>query len=120
MTSTSAGSSLHRSVAQLLADRPGHGGAGGRVAAAGAGPEVDQRRQADRHDNHASYANTSGQPRLSYAVHLQDGDNHYRPYRNAQGREIHIVDEKLCRKLPNGDPDFSDPDVFPTVWAERH
>jgi hypothetical protein len=24
----------------------------------------------------------------------------------------------LCRKLPNGDPDFSDPEVFPTVWAE--
>jgi len=69
---------------------------------------------------HASYPNTSGQPRLSYAVHLQDGDNHYRPYRNAQGREIHIVDEKLCRKLPNGDPDFGDPDVFPTVWAEGH
>lgn len=67
---------------------------------------------------HASYPNTSGQPRLAYAVHLQDGDNHYRPYRNAQGREIHIFDEKLCRKLPNGDPDFSDPDVFPTVWSE--
>lgn len=67
---------------------------------------------------HASYPNTSGQPRLSYAVHLQDGDNHYRPYRNAQGREIHIFDEKLCRRLPNGDPDFSDPDVFPSVWSE--
>ena len=68
---------------------------------------------------HASYPNRSGHPRLSYAVHLQDGDNHYRPCRDAQGREIHIIDEKLCRKLPNGDPDFSDPDVFPTVWAER-
>jgi hypothetical protein len=69
---------------------------------------------------HASYPNTSGQPRLAYAVHLQDGDNHYRPYRDAQGKEIHIFDEKLCRKLPNGDPDFSDPDVFPTVWSEGH
>lgn len=67
---------------------------------------------------HASYPNTSAQPRLSYAVHLQDGDNHYRPYRTAEGREIHIFDEMLCRKLPNGDPDFSDPDVFPTVWSE--
>ena len=67
---------------------------------------------------HASYPNTSGQPRLSYAVHLQDGDNHYRPYRNADGREIHIFDEQLCRRLPNGDPDFGDPDVFPTVWSE--
>jgi len=67
---------------------------------------------------HASYPNTSGQPRLSFAVHLQDGGNHYRPYRNAQGREVHIFDEKLCRKLPNGDADFSDPSVFPTVWSE--
>ena len=69
---------------------------------------------------HASYPNGSGQPRLSYAVHLQDGNNHYRPYRDVQGTEIHIIDEKLCRKLPNGDPDFSDPDVFPTVWTEGH
>lgn len=69
---------------------------------------------------HASYPNTSGEPRLSYAVHLQDGDNHYRLCRNAQGSEIHIFDEKLCRKLPNGEPDFSDPEVFPTVWSEGH
>jgi Phytanoyl-CoA dioxygenase (PhyH) len=68
---------------------------------------------------HASQPNTSGHPRLSYAIHLQDGDNHYRPYRTPEGREIHIFDEKLCRKLPNGDPDFSDPDVFPTVWSDR-
>ena len=67
---------------------------------------------------HASYPNTSGRPRLSYAVHLQDGGNHYRPYRNREGREIHIFDETLCRRLPNGDPDFSDPEVFPTVWSE--
>ncbi|HKW91846.1 MAG TPA: phytanoyl-CoA dioxygenase family protein [Methylomirabilota bacterium] len=67
---------------------------------------------------HASYPNTSGWPRLSYAVHFQDGDNHYRPYRDARGREVHIFDERLCRTLANGDPDFSDPDVFPTVWEE--
>jgi hypothetical protein len=29
-----------------------------------------------------------------------------------------MFDEKLCRKLPNGDPDFSDPAVFPTAWSE--
>lgn len=67
---------------------------------------------------HASYPNTSGQPRLSYAVHLQDGDNRYRPYRSRDGREVHMFDETLCRTLPNGDPDFSDPAVFPIVWAE--
>ena len=67
---------------------------------------------------HASFPNTSGQPRLSFAVHLQDGENRYRPYRNAQGNEVHIADEQLCRKLPNGDPDFSDPAVFPLIWSE--
>jgi ectoine hydroxylase-related dioxygenase (phytanoyl-CoA dioxygenase family) len=67
---------------------------------------------------HASSANTSGQPRLSLAVHMQDGDNHYKPHRNAEGREVHMFDEQLCRKLPNGDPDFSDPAVFPTIWSE--
>ncbi len=68
---------------------------------------------------HGSYANTSGQPRLSYAVHLQDGDNHYRPFTTAQGREVHMFDEKLCRKLANGEPDFSDPAIFPTIWSEE-
>lgn len=68
---------------------------------------------------HGSYPNTSGHPRLAFAVHLQDRDNHYRPYRNAEGREIHIFDEQLCRKLPSGDPDFGDPEVFPTVWSEE-
>lgn len=67
---------------------------------------------------HASLANTSGQPRLSYAVHMQDGDNHYRRHVNAAGREVHMFDEQLCRKLPNGDPDFSDPAIFPTIWSE--
>ncbi len=67
---------------------------------------------------HASLANTSGQPRLSYAVHMQDGDNHYVPHRDGEGREVHMFDEQLCRKLPNGDPDFSDPAIFPTIWSE--
>jgi ectoine hydroxylase-related dioxygenase (phytanoyl-CoA dioxygenase family) len=67
---------------------------------------------------HASYPNVSGKPRLSLAVHLQDGDNRYRPYCNAQGRDVHMFDEQLCRKLPNGDPDFSDPAVFPVIWSE--
>lgn len=68
---------------------------------------------------HASYPNTSPWPRLSFAVHLQDGDNRYRPFTNAQGREIHMIDEQLCRKCPNGDPDFTDPAVFPVLWNEQ-
>jgi Phytanoyl-CoA dioxygenase (PhyH) len=68
---------------------------------------------------HGSYPNTSGAPRLSYAAHYQDGENHYRALLDPQGRKVEMFDEKLCRKLPNGDPDFSDPAIFPTVWSEE-
>ena len=64
---------------------------------------------------HGSYPNRSQKHRLALAVHLQDRHNHYRAYTNDRGREIHIFDEQLCRRLPNGDPDFSDPDVFPVI-----
>lgn len=66
---------------------------------------------------HGSYPNRSQQPRQALAAHLQDRDNHYRPYFNAQGKEIHIFDEQLCRTLANGNPDFSDPAVFPVIWS---
>lgn len=69
---------------------------------------------------HGSYPNKSDKYRLALAAHLQDGDNHYRPFTNKQGREIHIFDEQICRKLPNGDPDFSDPAVFPVLWSAKN
>lgn len=68
---------------------------------------------------HGSYPNNSNSSRLAMAVHLQDDANHYRPYWNAKGQEIHIFDEVLCRKLQNGNPDFSDPAVFPVLWSEE-
>ena len=66
---------------------------------------------------HGSYPNHSSQHRQALAVHLQDKNNHYRPYINSQGKEIHIFDEQLCRRLPNGNPDFDDPSVFPVIWS---
>ncbi len=66
---------------------------------------------------HGSYPNRSQQHRLALAVHLQDQHNCYRPCFDFQGREIHIFDEQLCRRLPNGNPDFSDSNVFPVVWS---
>ncbi|MGL4882623.1 MAG: phytanoyl-CoA dioxygenase family protein [Waterburya sp.] len=67
---------------------------------------------------HGSYPNRSQKHRQALAVHLQDKDNHYRVYTNHQGKEIHIFDEQLCRRLSNGEPDFSDPDIFPVVWSK--
>lgn len=65
---------------------------------------------------HAARPNTAGRPRVSMAIHLQAGDNRYRPFTTADGREIHIFDERLCRRTPAGDPDFTDPAVFPVLW----
>jgi ectoine hydroxylase-related dioxygenase (phytanoyl-CoA dioxygenase family) len=65
---------------------------------------------------HASYPNSSPSPRLALAVHLQDQDNHYRPSRGPNGEPVHMFDERLCRRLPNGDPDFADPSVMPVIW----
>ncbi|WP_197378827.1 phytanoyl-CoA dioxygenase family protein [Mycolicibacterium mengxianglii] len=67
---------------------------------------------------HASFPNTSAGVRLALAVHLQDADNRYVAARTPDGRPIQIFDELLCRTQPNGEPDFTDPDVFPTIWAK--
>ena len=65
---------------------------------------------------HGSGPNRSDRPRLALAIHLQDADNRYQRCINSAGEEVHIADELLCRRLPNGDPDFHDPDVFPILW----
>lgn len=68
---------------------------------------------------HGSYPNLSPSPRLAMAIHLQDAANHYRPFWNAKGEEVHLFDECLCRKLANGNPDFTDPAVFPVLWPQE-
>ena len=67
---------------------------------------------------HGSYPNNSKLFRLAMAVHLQDDANHYRTFWN-KGQQVHICDDFLCQKLPNGDPDYSDPTVFPVLWSEE-
>jgi ectoine hydroxylase-related dioxygenase (phytanoyl-CoA dioxygenase family) len=67
---------------------------------------------------HGSLPNYSNNYRLALAIHLQDQDNHYKPFLNQKGEEVHIADEYLCRKLPNGYPDFSDSTVFPVIYSD--
>ncbi len=67
---------------------------------------------------HGSLPNYSDNYRLALAIHLQDQDNHYQRFVNQKGEEIHIADEYLCRKLPNGNPDFSDSTVFPIIYSD--
>jgi hypothetical protein len=68
---------------------------------------------------HGSGPNTSGVPRLAFAVHLQDAGNRYRLHRNERGIPWHIFLDDLAAKLPDGTPDYSDPAVFPTLWEAR-
>ena len=67
---------------------------------------------------HGSYPNRSDAYRIALAVHLQDDANRYRPFRNSEGKEVHMVDEKLCRTLSDGNPDFTDSSAFPVLWSE--
>lgn len=67
---------------------------------------------------HGSYPNRSDAFRIALAVHLQDDANRYRPFRNSEGKEVHMVDEKLCRTLSDGSPDFTDSSAFPVLWSE--
>lgn len=68
---------------------------------------------------HGSYPNYSNSFRLALALHLQNDTNHYRPFWNNKGEQIHIGYDVLCQKLPNGNPDYSDPAVFPVLWSEE-
>jgi hypothetical protein len=67
---------------------------------------------------HGSFPNYSQVDRLAMAIHIQDESNYYRPFWDKQGNPVHICDDYLCQKLPNGDPDYTDPDIFPVLWSE--
>lgn len=65
---------------------------------------------------HGSPSNTSSQPRIAIAFHLQDRDNQYRPYPQENGK-LHIHNnDLLCRKLADGTPDYADPVFCPILW----
>ncbi|AFZ26285.1 protein involved in biosynthesis of mitomycin antibiotics/polyketide fumonisin [Cylindrospermum stagnale PCC 7417] len=66
---------------------------------------------------HGSYHNYSDSFRLAIAVHLQDDDNCYQVFWNPQGKRIHHFLDSICHKLPNGDPDYSDLEIFPVLWS---
>lgn len=65
---------------------------------------------------HGSESNRSSRDRLALAIHLQDASNHYLPHHDESGRRTVHINDLLCRKDAQGEPDYSDPDVCPVLW----
>jgi hypothetical protein len=68
---------------------------------------------------HASDLNRSDRPRVSLALHLQDGANTYRPFWNEKGELWQVVNDRMCRKDADGNPDYTDPAICPVLWTEE-
>lgn len=65
---------------------------------------------------HGSHQNSSTVPRLAIAIHLQDESNCFVRGSNPDGRPTSHISDFLGRKTASGDPDYRDPNVFPTLW----
>ncbi|HYC88975.1 MAG TPA: phytanoyl-CoA dioxygenase family protein [Thermoanaerobaculia bacterium] len=68
---------------------------------------------------HGSRQNMSDVPRIAWAVHFQDEDNRWQPATNPDGTMTPHMNDLLCRKTPDGTPDYRDPDVCPELWREE-
>jgi ectoine hydroxylase-related dioxygenase (phytanoyl-CoA dioxygenase family) len=66
---------------------------------------------------HGSGPNQSNRPRRSVAVHLQDDANEYRRFVNPKSGNIAgHYNVEFCRKTDDSQPDFSDPEICPTLF----
>jgi ectoine hydroxylase-related dioxygenase (phytanoyl-CoA dioxygenase family) len=66
---------------------------------------------------HGSGPNHGSVPRVSLAVHLQDGANRWQEHRNEAGAPWELVNDRLARKGADGTPDYTDPAIFPVLWS---
>jgi hypothetical protein len=65
---------------------------------------------------HGSGPNRSSEPRRAISLHLQDGDNAYRPFPLANGGVVEYNHDVLVRRTPDGHPDYADPEYCPVLW----
>jgi Phytanoyl-CoA dioxygenase (PhyH) len=59
---------------------------------------------------HGSGPNSGEVPRRSFVIHFQPGTNQY------VERGYHHPNDDLVRRLPDGTPDYSDPDISPQLY----
>jgi hypothetical protein len=65
---------------------------------------------------HGSGPNRADQPRRAFSLHLQDGDNRWRPYPLQNGSLLAYNHDDLVRRDAEGRPDYTDPDFCPVLW----
>jgi Phytanoyl-CoA dioxygenase (PhyH) len=65
---------------------------------------------------HGSPSNRSPRPRRAISFHLQDGGNAYRRFELSNGEILAYNHDVLVRRLPDGSPDYSDPEFCPVLW----
>jgi hypothetical protein len=65
---------------------------------------------------HGSGPNVSQLPRRAVSLHLQDGDNQYRPFQRPDGSPVVYNHDVVVRRTTDGRPDYADPEFCPTVW----
>ncbi|MFF0492180.1 phytanoyl-CoA dioxygenase family protein [Nocardia sp. NPDC003482] len=65
---------------------------------------------------HGSGPNRSGKARIGAAVDMQDRSNRYQRVYDDAGELQSYANDRMCRRLPNGDFDYSDPVICPVLW----
>ena len=65
---------------------------------------------------HGRAPNRSPQAQISLTIALQAGEN---AYRRAEGSGAEMIQDRWCRRLADGRPDYADPWVCPVVWREE-
>ncbi|MCW6010175.1 phytanoyl-CoA dioxygenase family protein [Micromonospora sp. CPCC 205371] len=65
---------------------------------------------------HGSGPNRSDRPRRAVSVHMQDGENRWRPYPLQDGSLLTYNHDYLVRRNERGEPDYADPDYCPVIW----
>lgn len=65
---------------------------------------------------HGSGHNRSDRPRRALSLHLQDGENRWRPYQRPDGGLLAYNHDAIVRQTSGGVPDYADPEFCPVLW----
>jgi ectoine hydroxylase-related dioxygenase (phytanoyl-CoA dioxygenase family) len=68
---------------------------------------------------HGSGHNGSGRPRRAISLHLQDGENRWRPFQRPDGSLVAYNHDTVVRQASAGGPDYADPEFCPVVWRSQ-